>query len=112
MFSCCWLHSVEIQSLILLSPRVRIWRSGDSPSREGYSPPRQGHSPPMRGYSPPRQGYGSHGRRKEQKNGSLLVWNIPLDCRPEELQVDSKCSMFMLLIKSFDIQKRGIVCGP
>ncbi|KAG5557657.1 hypothetical protein RHGRI_007791 [Rhododendron griersonianum] len=52
-----------------------------------YSPPY--YSPPRRGYggrarSPPRRGYG---RSKEQNNGSLLVRNIPLDCRPEELRV-------------------------
>ncbi|KAL9275057.1 Serine/arginine-rich SC35-like splicing factor SCL30-like protein [Drosera capensis] len=55
----------------------------------GRSPPRGGYSPPRRGYSPPRRGYGGdgYGRRKEQGNGSLLVRNIPLDCRPEELRV-------------------------
>ncbi|OAY38623.1 serine/arginine-rich SC35-like splicing factor SCL30 [Manihot esculenta] len=58
-----------------------------------YSPPY--YSPPRRGYggrarSPPRRGYGGgggYGRRKEQNHGSLLVRNIPLDCRPEELRV-------------------------
>ncbi|KAI4307622.1 hypothetical protein L6164_030791 [Bauhinia variegata] len=54
-----------------------------------YSPPY--YSPPRRGYgrggrSPPRRGYGG-GRRGEQNHGSLLVRNIPLDCRPEELRV-------------------------
>ena len=55
-----------------------------------YSPPY--YSPPRRGYggrerSPPRRGYGrgggggGYGRRKEQNRGSLLVRNIPLDCR-------------------------------
>ncbi|KAG8645055.1 hypothetical protein MANES_10G029600v8 [Manihot esculenta] len=52
-----------------------------------YSPPY--YSPPRRGYggrarSPPRRGYGGgggYGRRKEQNHGSLLVRNIPLDCR-------------------------------
>ncbi|GAB4831806.1 hypothetical protein Ancab_005821 [Ancistrocladus abbreviatus] len=63
-----------------------------SPPRRGYgsrgrSPPRGGYSPPRRGYSPPRRGYGGYGRRKEQSNGSLLVRNIPLDMRPEELRV-------------------------
>uniref|UniRef100_A0A5B6ZJK3 RRM domain-containing protein n=1 Tax=Davidia involucrata TaxID=16924 RepID=A0A5B6ZJK3_DAVIN len=56
-----------------------------------YSPPY--YSPPRRGYasrarSPPRRGYGGgYGRRKEQNHGSLLVRNIPLNCRPEELRV-------------------------
>ncbi|XP_039020070.1 serine/arginine-rich SC35-like splicing factor SCL30 [Hibiscus syriacus] len=63
-----------------------------------YSP--QYYSPPRRGYggrerSPPRRGYGGggggggggYGRRREQNNGSLLVRNIPLDCRPEELRI-------------------------
>lgn len=66
-----------------------------------YSPPY--YSPPRRGYGggggggrprspPPRRGYGGdqgQGRRGkgEQNNGSLLVRNIPLDCRPEELRV-------------------------
>ncbi|XP_010534507.1 PREDICTED: serine/arginine-rich SC35-like splicing factor SCL30 isoform X2 [Tarenaya hassleriana] len=52
-----------------------------------YSPPCR--SPPRRGYggrgsSPPRRG---HGGRKGPNHGSLLVRNIPLDCRPEELRV-------------------------
>uniref|UniRef100_A0A6N2M6I4 RRM domain-containing protein n=1 Tax=Salix viminalis TaxID=40686 RepID=A0A6N2M6I4_SALVM len=62
----------------------------------GYSPPH--YSSPRRGYggrgrSPPRRGYGGgggggggYGRSKEQNSGSLLVRNIPLDCRPEELR--------------------------
>ncbi|WRX11560.1 RNA recognition motif domain - like 10 [Theobroma cacao] len=57
-----------------------------------YSP--QYYSPPRRGYggrerSPPRRGYGGggYGRRREQNHGSLLVRNIPLDCRPEELRI-------------------------
>ncbi|XP_021768994.1 serine/arginine-rich SC35-like splicing factor SCL30 [Chenopodium quinoa] len=63
-----------------------------SPPRRGYSsrgrsPPRGGYSPPRRGYSPPRRGHGGYGRRKEPNHGSLLVRNIPLDCRPEELRV-------------------------
>ncbi|KAG7031619.1 Serine/arginine-rich SC35-like splicing factor SCL30, partial [Cucurbita argyrosperma subsp. argyrosperma] len=57
-----------------------------------YSPPY--HSPPRRGYggrgrSPPGRGYGGgggYGRRREQPHGSLLVRNIPMDCRPEELR--------------------------
>ncbi|XP_010531740.1 PREDICTED: serine/arginine-rich SC35-like splicing factor SCL30 [Tarenaya hassleriana] len=53
-----------------------------------YSPPY--YSPPRRGYGgrgrspPPRRGYGG---RKGSNHGSLLVRNIPLDCRPEELRV-------------------------
>uniref|UniRef100_A0A803N2L8 RRM domain-containing protein n=1 Tax=Chenopodium quinoa TaxID=63459 RepID=A0A803N2L8_CHEQI len=63
-----------------------------SPPKRGYSsrgrsPPRGGYSPPRRGYSPPRRGHGGYGRRKEPNHGSLLVRNIPLDCRPEELRV-------------------------
>ncbi|KAL7253183.1 hypothetical protein ACSBR1_007669 [Camellia fascicularis] len=56
-----------------------------------YSPPY--YSPPRRGYggrtrSPPRRGPGNgYGRSKEQNHGSLLVRNIPLNCRPEELRV-------------------------
>ncbi|XP_057978977.1 serine/arginine-rich SC35-like splicing factor SCL30 [Malania oleifera] len=50
-----------------------------------YSPPRRGYG--NRGRSPPRRGYGGYGRHKEQNHGSLLVRNIPLDCRPEELRV-------------------------
>ncbi|KAL0848105.1 hypothetical protein Bca101_021352 [Brassica carinata] len=58
-----------------------------------YSPPY--YSPPRRGYGgrgrsppppPPRRGYGGGGR-KGSSSGSLLVRNIPLDCRPEELRV-------------------------
>ncbi|EEF29231.1 serine/arginine-rich SC35-like splicing factor SCL30 [Ricinus communis] len=52
-----------------------------------YSPPRRGYG--GRGRSPPRRGHGGgggYGRRKEQNHGSLLVRNIPLDCRPEELR--------------------------
>ncbi|XP_027163257.1 serine/arginine-rich SC35-like splicing factor SCL30 [Coffea eugenioides] len=51
-----------------------------------YSPPRRGYGGRPR--SPLRRGYGGErGRRKEQNHGSLLVRNIPLDCRPEELRV-------------------------
>ncbi|KAM0925439.1 hypothetical protein ACQ4PT_004188 [Festuca glaucescens] len=76
-----------------------------SPPRRGYggspahrSPPRRGYggSPP-RGRSPPRRGYGGRGRspprrggyggRKEQGSGSLLVRNIPLSARAEDLRV-------------------------
>uniref|UniRef100_A0A453JX27 RRM domain-containing protein n=1 Tax=Aegilops tauschii subsp. strangulata TaxID=200361 RepID=A0A453JX27_AEGTS len=75
-----------------------------SPPRRGYggspahrSPPRRGYggSPPHR--SPPRRGYGGRGRspprrggyggRKEQGSGSLLVRNIPLSARAEDLRV-------------------------
>ncbi|XP_068643367.1 serine/arginine-rich SC35-like splicing factor SCL30 isoform X1 [Aristolochia californica] len=55
-----------------------------------YSPPY--YSPPRRGCggrarSPPRRGYGGYGGRKEQNHGSLLVRNVPLNCRPEDLRV-------------------------
>ncbi|OIW02680.1 hypothetical protein TanjilG_29456 [Lupinus angustifolius] len=57
-----------------------------------YSPPRRGYG--GRGRSPPppsppyRRGHGGGGgRRRESNNGSLLVRNIPLDCRPDELRV-------------------------
>ncbi|CAL0315718.1 unnamed protein product [Lupinus luteus] len=58
-----------------------------------YSPPRRGYG--GRGRSPPpppppsRRGHGGGGggRRRESNNGSLLVRNIPLDCRSEELRV-------------------------
>ncbi|PON44742.1 Splicing factor-like protein [Parasponia andersonii] len=58
-------------------------------SPQYYSPPRRDYG--GRGRSPPRRGYaggggGGYGRRKEQNHGSLLVRNIPLDCRPEELR--------------------------
>nr|GMD86072.1 serine/arginine-rich SC35-like splicing factor SCL30 [Ipomoea batatas] len=49
-----------------------------------YSPPRRGYGGRPR--SPPRRGYGGGGRHREQNHGSLLVRNIPLDCRPEELR--------------------------
>nr|ACF87390.1 unknown [Zea mays] len=49
-----------------------------------YSPPRRGHG--GRGRSPPpRRGYG--GGRGDHGSVSLLVRNIPLRCRPEELRV-------------------------
>ncbi|KAK1312022.1 Serine/arginine-rich splicing factor 33 [Acorus calamus] len=44
-----------------------------------YSPPRRGYG--GRGRSPPRRGYSGYGGRKEPNNGSLLVRNIPLNCR-------------------------------
>uniref|UniRef100_A0A1D1Z213 Serine/arginine-rich splicing factor 12 n=1 Tax=Anthurium amnicola TaxID=1678845 RepID=A0A1D1Z213_9ARAE len=50
-----------------------------------YSPPRRGYG--GRGRSPPRRGYGGYGGRREQSRGSLLVRNIPLNCRPEDLRV-------------------------
>ncbi|KAJ8760342.1 hypothetical protein K2173_011895 [Erythroxylum novogranatense] len=57
-------------------------------SPQYYSPPRRGYG--GRGRSPPlKRGYGGgggYGRRKQQNHGSLLVRNIPLDCRPEELR--------------------------
>uniref|UniRef100_A0A0D6R1Y2 RRM domain-containing protein n=1 Tax=Araucaria cunninghamii TaxID=56994 RepID=A0A0D6R1Y2_ARACU len=48
-------------------------------------------SPPRRGYggrprSPPRGRYGGYGGRREP-NTSLLVRNIPRDCRPDELRI-------------------------
>ncbi|RRT39294.1 hypothetical protein B296_00059254 [Ensete ventricosum] len=43
-----------------------------------YSPPRRGYG--GRGRSPPRRGYGGYGG-KERGSGSLLVRNIPLNCR-------------------------------
>ncbi|GJN04101.1 hypothetical protein PR202_ga21619 [Eleusine coracana subsp. coracana] len=52
-----------------------------------YSPPYR--SPPRRGYGgrgrspPPRKAYGG---RKEQGSCSLLVRNIPLSVRPEDLR--------------------------
>ncbi|KAK9061165.1 hypothetical protein SSX86_018345 [Deinandra increscens subsp. villosa] len=52
-----------------------------------YSPPRRGHAGRPRS-PPPRRGYGGErGRPKDQNQGSLLVRNIPLNCRPEELRV-------------------------
>ncbi|KAL2926634.1 Serine/arginine-rich SC35-like splicing factor SCL30 [Bienertia sinuspersici] len=79
----------EVQPWLLQPPRRGYGSRGRSPPR-GYSPPRRGYSPPRRGYSPPRRGGGGgggYGRRKEPNHGSLLVRNIPLDCRPEELRV-------------------------
>ncbi|KAG4181324.1 hypothetical protein ERO13_A10G220000v2 [Gossypium hirsutum] len=61
-------------------------------SPQYYSPPRRGYGGRERGF--PRRGYGGgggggggYGRRREQSHGSLLVRNIPLDCRPEELRI-------------------------
>jgi len=59
-----------------------------------YSPPRRGYGGRGGGYGGGgRRGYGGGGgggggggRRRESNNGSLLVRNIPLDCRPEELR--------------------------
>ncbi|ERN07882.1 hypothetical protein AMTR_s00012p00222390 [Amborella trichopoda] len=50
-----------------------------------YSPPRRAYG--GRGRSPPRGRHGGYGGRKESNNGSLLVRNIPLDCRPDDLRV-------------------------
>lgn len=47
-----------------------------------YSPPRRGYG--GRGRSSPRRGFGG---RKEPNNGSLLVRNIPLNSRGEDLRV-------------------------
>ncbi|TYH00368.1 hypothetical protein ES288_A10G270300v1 [Gossypium darwinii] len=61
-------------------------------SPQYFSPPRRGYGGRERGF--PRRGYGGgggggggYGRRREQSHGSLLVRNIPLDCRPEELRI-------------------------
>ncbi|KAL0714487.1 hypothetical protein Bca4012_021466 [Brassica carinata] len=45
-----------------------------------YSPPRRGCGDRARSPPPPRRGYGGGGR-KGSSSGSLLVRNIPLDCR-------------------------------
>ncbi|KAF6137788.1 hypothetical protein GIB67_040496 [Kingdonia uniflora] len=50
-----------------------------------YSPPRRGYG--GRGRSPPRRGGGYGGRKEGGNNGSLLVRNIPMSCRPEDLRV-------------------------
>ncbi|EXC20173.1 Serine/arginine-rich splicing factor 12 [Morus notabilis] len=75
----------ENRKLFENSPCKRMRRY----SPQYYSPPRRDYG--GRGRSPPRRGYGGGGgyggRRKEQNHGSLLVRNIPLDCRPEELRV-------------------------
>ncbi|KAJ8498240.1 hypothetical protein OPV22_008792 [Ensete ventricosum] len=63
---------------VLLSNRRFLMRRYSPPY---YSPPRRGYG--GRGRSPPRRGYGG----KEQSTGSLLVRNIPLNCRPEDLRV-------------------------
>ncbi|KAI7751235.1 hypothetical protein M8C21_021304 [Ambrosia artemisiifolia] len=56
-----------------------------------HSPPRRGHGGRPRSPPPSRRGYygGERGRPnpKDQNQGSLLVRNIPLNCRPEELRV-------------------------
>ncbi|GJU82192.1 serine/arginine-rich SC35-like splicing factor SCL30 [Tanacetum coccineum] len=56
------------------------------PSR---SPPRRGHGGRPRSPPPPRRGHGGsdRGRPKDPNHGSLLVRNIPMNCRPEELRV-------------------------
>nr|GEW99196.1 serine/arginine-rich SC35-like splicing factor SCL30 [Tanacetum cinerariifolium] len=56
------------------------------PSR---SPPRRGHGGRPRSPPPPRRGHGAsdRGRPRDQNHGSLLVRNIPMNCRPEELRV-------------------------
>ncbi|GAB4827470.1 hypothetical protein Ancab_034353 [Ancistrocladus abbreviatus] len=83
----------EIERLSTLAPTMRRYSPPYySPPRRGYgsrgrSPPRGGYSPPRRGCSPPRRVHGGYRRRKEQKNASLLVRNIPLDTRLEELRV-------------------------
>ncbi|KAM7271349.1 hypothetical protein ACFE04_030563 [Oxalis oulophora] len=61
-----------------------------SPGPRHYSPPRRGYG--GRGRSPPRRGgygggpSGGYGGRKDRNHGSLLVRNIPRNCRTEELR--------------------------
>ncbi|CAA6654984.1 unnamed protein product [Spirodela intermedia] len=50
-----------------------------------YSPPRRGYS--SRGRSPPRRGYGRYSGQREQSHRSLLIRNVPLNCRPDDLRV-------------------------
>ncbi|KAF8402921.1 hypothetical protein HHK36_011013 [Tetracentron sinense] len=80
-------HSCEFSRL---SPFLKIKRHCKSFTMRRYSPPYA--SPPRRGYgnrgrSPPRRANRGYGGRREQNNGSLLVRNIPLNCRPEDLRV-------------------------
>ncbi|KAF8364804.1 hypothetical protein HHK36_033219 [Tetracentron sinense] len=53
-------------------------------SPQYFSPPRRGYG--VRGRSPPRRGYSGYGGRREHNNGSLLVRNVPMNCRPEDLR--------------------------
>ncbi|KAE7996461.1 hypothetical protein FH972_001184 [Carpinus fangiana] len=100
---CGHLQSIAVRGLgrrrrwLGVSPDCRGWASpvrsvaamvegGGGSIMRRYSPPYC--SPPRRGYggrgrSPPRRGYGGggYGRRNEQNHGSLLVRNIPLNCR-------------------------------
>lgn len=80
--SFCWKDAIYVLDW------HKLWRGWiDRYIMRRYSPPY--YSPPRRGYggrvrSPPRRGYGGgggYGRRKDQNSGSLLVRNIPLDCR-------------------------------
>nr|ABK22635.1 unknown [Picea sitchensis] len=52
--------------------------------RNSLSPPRRGYG--VRARSPPRGRYGGYGGRREP-NTSLLVRNIPRDCRSDELRM-------------------------
>ncbi|KAG6765361.1 hypothetical protein POTOM_029397 [Populus tomentosa] len=63
------------------SPRRGHGGRGRSPPRRG-----RGRSPPRRGRGGGGSGGGGYGRSKDQNSGSLLVRNIPRDCRPEELR--------------------------
>ncbi|KAM1253267.1 hypothetical protein FF1_041282 [Malus domestica] len=72
-----------------LSVRLTVFRKLTVLDMRRYSP--QYYSPPRRSYGGGGGGGGGRGRspprrRKEQNNGSLLVRNIPLDCRAEELR--------------------------
>lgn len=71
-----------------------------------YSSPRRGHG--GRGRSPPRRGRGGgggrYGRSKDQDSGSLLVRNIPRDCRCLKLRplfflVNQVCAFKRNLLK-------------
>ncbi|KAL7251012.1 hypothetical protein ACSBR1_012935 [Camellia fascicularis] len=78
--TCFWALDHKPQSTITID---FDWKTGSVMRR--YSPPY--YSPPRRGYggrtrSPSRRGPGNgYGRSKEQNHGSLLVRNIPLNCR-------------------------------
>jgi hypothetical protein len=79
--------SYSLVAFVFLSLMFLYLRVIADKTMRRYSPPYR--SPPRRGYggrgrSPPRRGYGG---RKEQGSGSLLVRNIPLSCRAEDLRV-------------------------
>lgn len=75
-------HTVRHEFSMFLLPIFvfREWRMRRySPAY--YSPPRRAYGGRPRS-PPPRRGYGGdRGRHREQNHGSLLVRNIPLDCR-------------------------------